>query len=433
MVYQGKYNNLHRVGMVVLAGFMLNGCIVSTKKSFEIIPEDEGREIKAIAALTPVLQGMRVASQGSEVLRGVHPKSHGCVAANFTINPDIPKDLQVGLFSTPKKSYSAHIRFSNASVLREPDIPNGDIKTDKDKNITSIENSSRGMAIKVLDVGGTVSVQDKGANNQDFLMINTPAFVFANVRDYLRLTNVLLLSDKGDDPSKFFLPAEMLTPGLPPARSAKMKKFVMEDKVFSDFDKSTLGKPTVKTDSGAVITTDWGRTLNSAKVAQVIKAKTVKNPLEAQYFSASPFGFGYDKAMRFSAIPCGGEIKHDPFTAKPDANFLRTAMTKTMNGNEAVCYNFMVQVLKETDVKGNQAKLIEDASHTVDEDKFPFAPVAKITIPAPQHPESDESIAACEKNFYTPWHALTAHRPLGGINRLRNPVYRESAVHRQIK
>lgn len=39
-------------------------------------------------------------------------------------------------------------------------------------------------------------------------------------------------------------------------------------------------------------------------------------------------------------------------------------------------------------------------------------------------------VEACEEMAFTPWHALTAHQPLGGINRLRRQVYLGSAIHR---
>ena len=75
------------------------------------------------------------------------------------------------------------------------------------------------MAIKVFDVGGSMLVSDKGANNQDFLMINTPGFAFPNVRSYQRLTNALFESPSGVDPTAALTPAEDWTPeDLPTSR-----------------------------------------------------------------------------------------------------------------------------------------------------------------------------------------------------------------------
>ncbi|MBE0437611.1 MAG: hypothetical protein IBX56_17630 [Methylomicrobium sp.] len=82
-----------------------------------------------------------------QIHRGVHPKSHGCVKATFTINADIPP---VGLFAEPGKQFDAVIRFSNASVLVGPDTTEIDPATQKEVE----EHGSRGMAIKVFNVGG---------------------------------------------------------------------------------------------------------------------------------------------------------------------------------------------------------------------------------------------------------------------------------------
>ena len=107
------------------------------------------------------MRSKRFPPQKGKVLRGVHPKSHGCVAADFTVLKYIESRYRVGLFAEPK-TYKAMIRFSNASVLQLPDLKGG--------------NGSRGMAIKVLGVKGPIMLADSGARNQDFLMINTPEF-----------------------------------------------------------------------------------------------------------------------------------------------------------------------------------------------------------------------------------------------------------------
>jgi len=121
----------------------------------------------------------------------VHPKSHGCVKVAFEVNADIAKDLQIGLFTTPGNTYDAWIRFSNAVGQLGPDV-NGE------------RNQIRGLAIKVMDVGSNVLLDDKGAHHQDFLMITEPAF--ANVADYLRLNETLL--ENNEDLRPFFKPPE---------------------------------------------------------------------------------------------------------------------------------------------------------------------------------------------------------------------------------
>ena len=76
----------------------------------------------------------------------------------------------------------------------------------QDAPATPDKHGSRGMAVKVLDVGDEVLAQDDGACNQDFLMINQPVFAFANAEDYLRLDRVLAAHD--DDPVPVLCPLE---------------------------------------------------------------------------------------------------------------------------------------------------------------------------------------------------------------------------------
>ena len=159
-------------------------------------PDEEAAQIREIANFTRQLLDTRY-PQPTRILRGVHPKSHGCVRASFEVATDIDPDLQVGVFAKPGKTYDAWIRFSNAAVRVEHDLKDG-------------KNGSRGMAIKLLDLQDNVFLEDSGRRSQDFLMINTPMFAFANVPDYLRLTRIILEND--DDPSLFFAPLKTPMP-----------------------------------------------------------------------------------------------------------------------------------------------------------------------------------------------------------------------------
>jgi hypothetical protein len=80
-------------------------------------------------------------------------------------------------------------------------------------------------------------------------------------------------------------------------------------------------------------------------------------------------------------------------------------------------FDFMVQL------RTNPATMpIEDSTIIWDETDAPFVPVAKISIP-PQVFDNPEQNAFCENLSFTPWHCVDAHRPLGGINRVRRVVY----------
>ena len=335
---------------------------------FEVIAnlDEEIRQIKEIERLMVELLKKRYADSG-RFLRGVHPKSHGCFNAEFQVLEDIEEELRVGLFAEPGARFNAIVRYSNADSLVRPDLRDG-------------ENGSRGMALKILNVPGE-KVFGADEDSQDFLMINTAEFAFADIAAYLRLQQVLL--EFNDKPEPFFDFKD-----LDPANPADL--IVLKQ---------------IK-QSGAVL----------AKIKQT----PVANPLEVAYFGAAPFLFGNDRAMRVSVVPI---VAPEQVVAEdPDENYLRNAIATTMENNEDVVFDFKIQVRQA----GEDNLFIEDATKSWSFDEFPGKTVARLTIPAPQ--QDDKS---CEKQFFTPWHSLADHQPLGGINRLRKAVYIASAKRRQ--
>ena len=383
-----------------------------TPIDFEKVPEQEAAWRNEIAALTVKLQEKRKSLQNDEVLRGVHPKSHGCIDADFIVNKKLGGNYRVGLFAHPGKCYRAKIRYSNAEVLILPDL----------KKIN--ENGSRGMAIKVLDVCDPVLLEDGGAKNQDFLMINTPEFAFGNVRDHRRLSRALAADEHGASPDLFFLPLKLAALGPPvenePAEVSKERRILnnilQTSEVFEDFSQE-----------------DGVATKQSFEVVQKIKSQTVRNPLQVQYFSASPFRFGPDRVMKFSVAPLDGEVPQLKFSQEEvgalDPNYLAQALEFTLKQGKEVRLSFKLQIVNAAQLKGRENEMIENASIAWSEEEFSSVEVAQIVI----HPvgQDEQLVGACKSLLFTPWHALAEHEPLGGINRLRKPVYSESAEFRR--
>ncbi|WP_282607152.1 catalase family protein [Pelagibius sp. Alg239-R121] len=351
-------------------------------------PSEEAREIRELTKLTVKLLDKRYSQKNKKVLRGVHPKSHGCLRAIFEVRQDIPESLQAGLFAKPGSRYRAWVRFSNAAIKVAHDLGTADPAQQ--------QNGSRGMAIKVLDVGGRVLLKDGGGQNQDFLMINTPAFAFVDSKQYLVLNKVLEMT--GDNETAAV--GAVLQPILDPNSKA------------SPAEKQRAAK--------------------TAGVIQMIQATPVENPVDVAYFGAAPFLYGPDRVMRFAAVPWGGD---SPQSVPPQAgaNYLRQAVKRRVRQREDICFDFRVQVRGKND-KNLQ---IEDATAVWDEAKTPFVSVARLIVPAPQgRPGADHAKLEqrqemqCEKMAFTPWHCLAEHQPLGSINRLRKPVYDASATKR---
>ena len=215
---------------------------------------------------------------------------------------------------------------------------------------------ARGMAIKLMGVESSESV------TQDFVMINHPVFFVCNAADYVEFQKAL----SEDNIFKFFFP------GLNPFRFR----------------------------------------LHEFGIANAIKGKEVTNPLDIQYWSTTPYGFG-DTAMKFSVRSCSAP---SPFGETSSPNFLRENMWKQLDQGDA-CFDFMVQLRKRP-----MEMPIEDPTVEWSEEDSPFIPVARITIPR-QEFASPKQEAFCENLSFSPWHTIPEHRPLGGINRIRKTVY----------
>lgn len=334
----------------------------------ETIPAGESAEIQEITELMVRLLEQRYTGQ-APVLRAVHPKSHGCVRASFEVDKGIPRELQVGLFSNPGSRYQSVIRFSNAAALVGPDVlPQVD---ENGKQVFS--HGSRGMAIKVRGVTGKVAMPDGEPDAQDFLMVNFPVFPFANVHDYLELTRAQIQHDK--DPR------------------ALLQAFAAAIAIDAEGQQ---------------------RAKRAAEISRAIQTISMASPLQSSYFSAAPFLFGADRVMKFAVVPVNPP--DDPFPEAPTEAYLRDVLAKQL-ASRGADFDFCVQIRDATDDLA-----IEDVTVEWDPTQTPLQKVASIHIPS-QEFSSPDAIDACESLFFTPWHALWEHLPLGGINRLRKAAY----------
>jgi hypothetical protein len=286
------------------------------------------------------------------VRRAQHAKAHGCVKAVVDIENG---DLPSELrrgLFAEETQYQAWIRFSNGDFA---------VKPDGDKDV-------RGMAIKVMNVPGKRVAADAQGTSQDILLINGPQMFVRNALEYADFTR------RAHEGGGLSLVGYFLS--LNPA--------------------------------------DWK--LRGLENLLTTISKSVRNPLESQYWSTTPYALG-GTAMKWSAKPCGGSYAA-PGDSAPDN--LRAALRASVAAGDA-CFDLMVQVQNDA-----RAEPIEDPTVPWAESRSPFLHVARITIPQ-QEFDSDEQEAFCERMIMSPWHSLEEHQPLGGINRARLPVYRAMA------
>jgi hypothetical protein len=110
-------------------------------------------------------------------------------------------------------------------------------------------------------------------------------------------------------------------------------------------------------------------------------------------------------------------------------DYLTEALSRYLRTQEAV-FDFRLQL--QTDAV---AMPVEDTSVEWDETVSKPIPVATLTIGVQdlESPEGHALAEECETMAFSPWNALAEHRPMGGINRLRQAVYLASQAKRAAK
>ncbi len=204
-----------------------------------------------------------------------------------------------------------------------------------------------------------MGVTDSRTGTQDFVMINNPTFFVPNAAEYVDF-------NKADNPFKFFVP------DLNPLHAR----------------------------------------LHDMLTALAIAGRKVSNPLNSQYWSMTPYLYG-DRPCKYSARPAGPP---SPFEDRSTPDFLRDNLVKALEAGDAA-FDFCIQLQGDP-----EAMPVEDPTVEWREQDSPFVPAARLTIRR-QGFDTPERRAFGENLSFTPWHGLDAHRPLGGINRVRRTVY----------
>jgi hypothetical protein len=294
------------------------------------------------------------------VPRNQHPKSHGCVRAEFIVG-EVPENLRFGIFKEPK-IYPAWIRFSN-----------GRGNDDKGEPLPDSNPDVRGMAIKLMDVDGEKILEgEEHERTQDFILINSPAFFLRNAKSSLD---------------------------------------------FSKAVKQAKGKPKILK-LGIVLLKFGLFHRDEFKILKSTREQPISNPLTTAYWSATPYKLG-SNAIKFSVTPHNnGDTDKSASNSKDgiSRDYLREAMKKHLRNNEAN-FEFKVQLQANSNTMP-----IEDPTIQWSENESSYIKVATIRIPSqefdcPTRKDFDEILS------FNPWHSLHDHRPIGGINRLRKEVY----------
>lgn len=328
---------------------------------------DEHETIGKLEQQFDIVQHTTAKDYGHAV-RAVHAKAHAIARGTLTIKDDLSLELAQGLFARGG-SYEAIARIST-----QP----GDILDDS-------VNSPRGLALKVIGVDGERLPGSEGDTTQDFILVNGPTFGATDTKKFLaNLTMLAKTTDKLE--------------GVKKAMSAVLQPI--------EAGLEAIGLP-------------------SSNLQQMGGAAPT-HPLGETYYSQTAFRFG-DHIAKFALFPVSPTLtkltgSHVHTAGRPDA--IRETMNEELIEHGGT-WELRVQLCRDL-----EKQPIEDATVEWKETDTPFQTVATLFVDPQLAWTPMESTKTEDQLAFNIWHGLTAHQPLGNINRARNAPYRHSAEFR---
>lgn len=303
-------------------------------------------------------------------LRSVHAKAHGLVKGKLNVMEGLPEVLAQGLFSQARE-YPVLIRFSTSP---------GDFLHDR-------VSTPRGLAIKVLNVpGDQLPGSTDALHSQDFLMVDGPAFL-------------------SPDPKSFLASLKLLAQTTNKAEGFKQAL------------------------SAALRTTERGIEALGGESAKIksLGGHPMHHLLGETFFTQVPIRYGNFMA-KVSLVPVSAELlalKDQALPEPENPNAIRQAVVDFFHAHNA---RWELRVQLCTDLSSMP---IEDASVIWPEEQSPYLTVATLDVGAQLAWDEQKSQALEDSLSFSPWNALQAHQPLGGVMRVRREAYQFSATFRQ--
>lgn len=301
-------------------------------------------------------------------VRAVHAKMHGIFEGELVVEPGLPPELAQGLFAQGG-TYKVVLRLSTNP---------GDILDDS-------VSAPRGLALKILDVPGERLPDSQGERTHNLILVNAPAFAAPDAKAFLGSLKQLAATTDKAEWAKKLLSATLR--GVETALEAVGGKSAML---------STMG--------GTPIT----------------------HPLGDSYYSQVPFQHG-DYIAKYALVPVSSnltELTGDRVNTSDRPDALREVVRDTLIEQGGV-WELRVQLCTDLDTMP-----VEDASVQWDEEASPYRTVGRITAPPQMSLGTELAAMTDEQTYFSPWHGLAAHQPLGSVNRARRQAYERSAEFR---
>ncbi|MCI0507461.1 MAG: hypothetical protein L0Z73_15310, partial [Gammaproteobacteria bacterium] len=184
--YRDHFDAVFQKPIMVLTQFFIN--LFRKRENLRIAEEKplpgEQQIVTQIAEQMNLFLRKHYENKNAIAERAGNTKTYGLLKASFTVRPDLPKELAVGLFREPN-TYPAYVRLAGPGPLVTRDID--------DNGILSI-------GVKVMGVPGAKLIGDE-KYTQDFLGISAPTFTTPNVAENLKLQKEIYR----DTPAWYFI------------------------------------------------------------------------------------------------------------------------------------------------------------------------------------------------------------------------------------
>ena len=345
----------------------MSNSFVRYSASVEVVPDNEHEVIDQIIKSMHRLSDRTQKEKDGHAIRVSHAKSHGFAIGELEVLDGLPEELRQGLFAGPKR-YDVMVRLAN--------VP-GEI-------ITDAVSTQRGMAIKVLGVGGE-KLPGHSGDTQDFVLDTGNRFAAKDAKEFLATHLVLEHA-----------------PQIPDA----VKEAVSKTSFAGNTALHALGKDSAHLDF-----------VGSPRI----------HPLAEAYYTQVPIRYGeyVAKLVVVPTTPAQIALESDVLDTAKDPNALRTATVNYLRGQDAV---FDIRVQLCTDL---EKMPVEDGTAEWSEDESRYQTVARLTLPRQEAYSDARRSYGDDRLAFSPAHSLAAHRPLGSVMRARLRAYPEMSRHRR--
>lgn len=141
--------------------------------------------------------------------------------------------------------------------------------------------------------------------------------------------------------------------------------------------------------------------------------------LDIPYWSATPYLFGSEQAVKYAVRPMSSRRSRRPSTLTD--TYLTEALRAHLAQEEAV-FDIAVQFRTGAHMP------LDDATAEWSEVESPYRTVARLRIPS--QAVSDGEGNGCESMAFNPWNCHVDQKPIGDMNRARRVIYEEMARFR---